>query len=370
MTNATFIEASRLATEPSEIAAEAHSEYFPAFDYLRFVLAAAVVAFHANMFSWERAGNFSVQMFFALSGWLIGGMLLSVDAKSLPRFYFNRAARIWIPYFVTVMLLILAYLVFSVITAKWIELTFYKFTFVYNFFGARQIVEHHAASTVQWVGNHLWSICAEEQFYLVAPIFIVLLPIGRSVWFWAALSAILLSSPIADFFGAISLGVSAAIIQKHHFPDWHRHPYSIAALASSAGLLFLATYLDLVPYQAGSAFVAIFAVLAFAQPGKRPSRLARFLGGMSYSLYLNQWIGIWLATVLVRRFGISNIAFQCSAVVISFVVAAALYVIVDRTIHNHRSRYFTEARGRALAITGYALVIIGSIVGVGFLGDW
>jgi len=334
--------------------------YYPAFDYLRFILALTVVAFHADVFSWEHAGNFPVQIFFALSGWLIGGVLLESDRASVPRFYFNRAARIWIPYFSTVLLLILAYMVFTkYITAKWIDFTFYKLTFVYNFFGIRQ-----DTADVQWNGNHLWSICAEEQFYLVAPLLIVFLPIGRSVWFWISLSTIILASPVSDFFGAVSLGVTAAIIQTDHFPDWHLRPWSIAILLLSAALLFISTYVGLIPYLLGSALSAITIVLAAAQPGKKASPAAEFMGGMSYSLYLHHWIGLWLASVLVRRLNIDNLSSQVSAMVISVMIAAALYLLIDRTVRARRKYYFTPARGRFLAFTGYALVTIGTVIGI------
>ena len=334
--------------------------YYPAFDYLRFILALTVVAFHADVFSWEHAGNFPVQIFFALSGWLIGGVLLETDRASVPRFYFNRAARIWIPYFSTVLLLILAYTIFTRdISAKWIDSVLYKLTFVWNFFGI-----NHYASEVQWNGNHLWSICAEEQFYLIAPLLIVFLPIGRSVWFWICLSVIFLATPASDFFGAVSLGVTAAVIQRDHFPDWHLRPWSIAILVLSALLLFISTYLGFIPYLLGSALSAIFIVLATAQPGRKASTVAEFMGGMSYPLYLHHWIGLWLATVLVRRLNIDNLSFQVSAIVLSVLIAAALYLIIDRTVRARRNFYFTPARGRALAITGYVLVTIGTVIGL------
>ena len=72
---------------------------FPLFDWLRFILASVVALSHEGLFVWDRAGNLAVQIFFALSGWLIGGILLRTERTGLPRFYFNRATRIWIPYF-------------------------------------------------------------------------------------------------------------------------------------------------------------------------------------------------------------------------------------------------------------------------------
>jgi hypothetical protein len=51
-------------------------KHYPAFDYLRIVLAIVVAVGHSGLIVWEPAGNYSVQVFFALSGWLIGGILL------------------------------------------------------------------------------------------------------------------------------------------------------------------------------------------------------------------------------------------------------------------------------------------------------
>lgn len=76
------------------------SHYFPLFDWLRIALAFVVLLSHDGLLKlWPQAGNFAVQVFFALSGWLIGGILLKLDKNELPKFYFNRAIRIWIPYF-------------------------------------------------------------------------------------------------------------------------------------------------------------------------------------------------------------------------------------------------------------------------------
>ena len=73
-------------------------EYFPAFDWLRLILAMTVALAHDGLPMDHRAANFAVQVFFALSGWLIGGILFDSDRGKLPRFYFNRATRIWAPY--------------------------------------------------------------------------------------------------------------------------------------------------------------------------------------------------------------------------------------------------------------------------------
>jgi peptidoglycan/LPS O-acetylase OafA/YrhL len=173
-----------------------------------------------------------------------------------------------------------------------------------------------------------------------------------------------LATPASDFFGAVSLGVTAAVIQRDHFPDWHLRPWSIAILVLSALLLFISTYLGFIPYLLGSALSAIFIVLATAQPGRKASTVAEFMGGMSYPLYLHHWIGLWLASVLVRRLKIDNLTFQVSAIVISLIIAATMYLLIDVKVRARRSHYFTPARGQVLATTGYVLVTIGTLFGL------
>ncbi|MFV0385228.1 acyltransferase family protein, partial [Paracoccus sp. (in: a-proteobacteria)] len=71
---------------------------YPLFDWLRIILASLVFVQHAQVTGLVSPGNFAVQIFFALSGWLIGGILLKMPPAGLPRFFYDRATRIWIPY--------------------------------------------------------------------------------------------------------------------------------------------------------------------------------------------------------------------------------------------------------------------------------
>ena len=142
------------------------TDYYPWFDWLRLGLACTVMVSHSGLL-WSQAGNFAVQVFFALSGWLIGGILLQLREDELPRFYFNRALRIWCPYFLALGLLITASLTLrDTPTYKWSEFVFYKSTFVYNLFGPPQLAQHQAEMPLAGTGNHFWSVNAEEQFYL------------------------------------------------------------------------------------------------------------------------------------------------------------------------------------------------------------
>lgn len=341
--------------------------YYPGFDYLRIILATTVAVGHAGIPLWSNSGNLAVQIFFAMSGWLIGGILLRSTPDDLPRFYFNRAARIWIPYFVAIMLLMAASLLKEPITAKWLEFFFYKITFVYDFFGPPQLDRFHSDMPLDGTGHHFWSITAEEQFYLLAPFLITIMParIGRSIWFWGILAAIANLSLYWNYFGSISLGVLAAVV-RHKAGDWHNATIAKVALAIMGAALLAVTYFDLLDYRIGAPLFSLCLVLLLAQGGAH-SHVASFVGGVSYPMYLNHWIGVFLANAVFGAIGLrGSLLCQVSGVVISLIVCAILYVVVDLQVRRNRDQYFTFLRGKIAAATGFALVAIGLAGGLIF----
>jgi peptidoglycan/LPS O-acetylase OafA/YrhL len=135
------------------------SAYYPAFDWLRATLASTVFLSHSGAIPWHAAADLAVQVFFALSGFLIRGILLACEGGDLPRFYFNRATRIWMPYGLAIALLALVTLLYrDPVTAKTLEFFLYKLTFVYNVFGPSQLATFHNQMPLRGTGNHFWSI--------------------------------------------------------------------------------------------------------------------------------------------------------------------------------------------------------------------
>lgn len=338
--------------------------YYPAFDYLRIILALVVALGHSGIGIWEPSAGYAVQVFFALSGWLIGGILVQSTPSDLPRFYFNRAARIWIPYLAAILLLVAVSLLRDRITPTWLETVFFYVTFVYNFFGPLEVGTLRDAMPLQGTGSHFWSICAEEQFYLLAPFLITLLStIGRKVWFWSAIAAIALVSPYWIFFGAISLGVLASVLRRH-LGDWQgTKPAQVILLAFSI-VVFAGIYLDLIPYRIGAPFSSVSIILFLAQAGPH-SGLAAFLGGVSFPMYLNHWMGVFIANAAFGKFGMRDtVICHLAAVIIAFVIAVILYMIIDRNVRTHRDKCFTPTRGKAVALCGVVLVMTGLIGGL------
>src|SRR5947207_2070061 len=96
--------------------------FYTWFVWLRLGFAGIVMLSHEGLISvWPQAWDFAVQIFFALSGWLIGGILLRLPKHELSRFYFNRALRIWCPYFLALGLFVSASLLRDTVTPKWKE---------------------------------------------------------------------------------------------------------------------------------------------------------------------------------------------------------------------------------------------------------
>lgn len=329
--------------------------YYPGFDWLRAVLAGVVMLYHDKLLPWSHSGNLAVQVFFALSGWLIGSILLNTQSAGLPRFFFNRAVRIWAPYFLALGLVLAASLLREPVTAHWLEFVAYKATFVYNLFGATQLPDAAKAMPLWGTANHFWSVNAEEQFYLLAPLLLVLAPWGRSVPLW---SAIALAAWLTDTYAAIVFGVLAAIVVRER-PDLHlRHCPLILVMgvASAAALPFA--------YRLAAAPFSVCVVLLLARTGER-SEFGALMGGMSYPLYLNHWIGVFVGNALLGPFGMKDSPLRVVlAVVLNVSLAIALYLLVDRQLLARRGALFTAERGLVAMLAGYGLACTGLAFGL------
>ena len=341
--------------------AVAEERYFPWFDWLRGVLAVGVMLAHDGVLGWPHAGNFAVQVFFALSGWLIGAVLIHTRRPELPRFYFNRAVRIWVPYCIALALLLGASVLRDHIGLKWLEFVLYKLTFVYNLFGTPQLATHVAEMPLAGTGNHFWSVNAEEQFYLIAPLLLVLVApaFGRARTTWLLLSLLAWSSQLGT---SIVFGVTAAVFASHD-EGLFRRPMvrillAVVGVAASIGLAAGGPYDVLVPV------VSICIVLLLAVPGRRQA-FGAIVGGMSYPLYLNHWIGVFVAHALLRRFALGDsAAAHLVSGVFNVGLAVALYLCVDRPLLRRRARWYTPVLGRRALVVAYSMIGVGLAFGL------
>ena len=114
---------------------------------------------------WSNFGWTGVDLFFVLSGFLVGGLLLGEIRErgraDVSRFIFRRAFKIWPAYY----LLVLASIVHKAMEYDWrtsLALYWPNLFHVQNYFGGDLL-------------SHTWSLAVEEHFYLALPLLLVLL---------------------------------------------------------------------------------------------------------------------------------------------------------------------------------------------------
>lgn len=150
--------------------------YMPQLDAFRGLACLMVLLAHANMAPAlaivpDRWGPLGVGLFFALSGFLITRILLherSVSCSLVP-FYLRRVARIFPVYYLTLAVL---WLIVPDETIVWAA----DFTFNLKYMESAR--DYFRPTESMSVVAHYWSLCVEEHFYWVWPIFLLALP-GR-----------------------------------------------------------------------------------------------------------------------------------------------------------------------------------------------
>jgi peptidoglycan/LPS O-acetylase OafA/YrhL len=158
----------------------ASNHRLPGLDTLRSLAIAVVMVFHLRALlpgSFQpvaRFGWMGVDLFFVLSGYLIGSQLLKPvrDGKSvsLPGFYRKRAYRI-LPVYLVVLALYGSWPLWREepgMSPLWQFLTFTE-----NFF---------ANYSINQAFSHVWSLCVEEHFYLLLPMIVGWMARKAAAW--------------------------------------------------------------------------------------------------------------------------------------------------------------------------------------------
>ncbi len=194
-----------------------------------------VVVYHTGIFGFalpyeiHRFGWVGVDLFFVLSGYLIGGQLLSqltkADGIRFGRFYKRRAFRILPAY-----LFVLAIYFFL---PAWRE--FPRISPLWKFLVSVQNIDLHGGTAF----SHAWSLAVEDQFYLFLPL--VLVGLGRSRF--AAFVApcliftggLILRSYLAHQFPGQLGGASPRAYQLWiYYPTWTRLDPLVCGVALAA----------------------------------------------------------------------------------------------------------------------------------------
>ena len=108
---------------------------------------------------WLPDGDFGVEFFFVISGFLITYLLLREKEKSytvnIRHFYIRRAFRILPAYgaYLLILCVLVSLTTLKIPTTSWIALVTYTVNYI----------------NTPWIGAHIWSLSVEEQFYLIRP---------------------------------------------------------------------------------------------------------------------------------------------------------------------------------------------------------
>lgn len=355
------IQVGQSPAEPREIE---RSVSFPFLDYLRFAAAFGVFLSHSDPYGLlpGQFGGACVSIFFALSGFLIGGILVRSTPADLPRFYFNRTTRIWIPYFIAIALVLLATVSKQPLRdAKLWEFFFYDLTFVYNWWGPPQLLHFVSRMPLEGTSNHFWSICVEEQFYLAMP-FVFMLPRRAVVGTLCAVIGIGLCT--TNFFSAISLGVLLAIYWGVIGRWLSSTPAQIVVATFIASLLLvIRTYPQ--TYDGIFPFVAASTVALLAIRGDR-SRTGKILGGLSFSFYLDAWVAAFAVNAIIKTMHVGWIGYPAhTAIILAVALLGSLghYYFIDAVILRNRGLYYRRTVGKVCLWSGVFLVTTGTLVG-------
>ena len=174
------------------------------------------------LFESMHIGSWGVDIFFIISGFLIGKILLSADRHDhfFRKFYIRRFFRIAPLYFVMVTLVLAASILAAQNYASW---PFY-FTFTQNLIPESEHLGDVVSSSYEALPTltPMWSLAVEEHFYAVMPMMIFFLPRNALKWslFFIALVGLALKQYIT-----LDITRSSLIAYTNPFETWFRMQY-------------------------------------------------------------------------------------------------------------------------------------------------
>jgi peptidoglycan/LPS O-acetylase OafA/YrhL len=382
--------------------------YQPAFDGLRgigvttFILYHGVLNYESENRSWFLPGAFLwLELFFVQSGFLITSLILDEWYRTgevrLRNFYARRALRL-LPALLAVATFAVAAMItfgeYGDLREAWLELWAALF-YVQNWLGAFGVTK------VPFYLSHVWSLSIEEQFYLVAPVGIVVLmfwqrSLRRAIPFilagvvasavWMGVMASHTFHPLhlqRLYYGtdtrlqALLIGVALAFAV--HSGVWLRGARHdrIAKVWGVAGMAVLVVLLFTADIRSKPMYYGFFLVCSVSVAGilselvRHPQdRLARGLawkpfevaGEMAYGLYLWHWPLMLVIAQYTDWPELPTIAVQ---VVAAFIVAAVSYRYLERPILDRWAPRFPRVTPERVAAHRARLEALGASVPVG-----
>jgi peptidoglycan/LPS O-acetylase OafA/YrhL len=347
---------------------------------LRAVAVLVVVIYHLRP-AWLPGGFIGVDIFFVLSGFFITSSLLAettVDGRIHLRGFWARRIRRLMPAATTVIVATLIGVMVLAPVSTWPSTLWQVIasgTSWENWYLAAQSVDYLQASAPPSPYQHFWSLGVEEQFYVVWPFLLMAVAVfagRRRTIGWRVATLVLLAvsfawsiidtalDPSVAYFSTLSrageLLIGAAIAA---WSGRIRLPGTIASILLVLGTGGIVTSLVLIgpttPFPSATSLLPTLSAGAIIVSGfgTRPSALTtpltflpvRYVGDISYSLYLWHWPIIVLATPYLTTTGALPARWALLIGVASVVIAVVSYELVERTFLG-RGRFHPRSRIR------------------------
>ncbi len=367
--------------------------HYPSLDLLRTIAIMLVMLRHfserfyipkdiplVDFLLWSSNG---VGLFFALSGFLIGGQIieeLTYGDFSFRRFYFKRFWRIFPPYYFS--LAVVAVLVFTGVTSGWETVVFIK-SLLYH---AVYLQNYHIASLPSIQRGIYWTLALEEQFYLIIPLLLFILSRYRTVYMAAALIGIILfeiilrfvvyayldgtdyvfdhvfSHPLHMRFDSLLFGVLAAFIfiyLKRTNRGGAVWAYLFFIIGSVATGITIASGIDgASPYTArwhftltglGFSALTLWGALSRVNTLLPVKRFFAAIAKLSYTMYLYHiMLMLPLLTVIDKFYKVESLVGLFIAFAMYFtmvtVISGAIYFVIDRPSMKYRKKKLLMAK--------------------------
>lgn len=324
----------------------AQERYRPELDGIRALCIVFTILNHVPAVRWIN-GSVGVDVFFALSGWLITTLLLREEQESgciaLRPYFIRRGFRILPLYVLTVV----AYGALSFAGVREGAAEDFKASLIWF---VTFCVEYRPAE-VGHIFTHAWTLGIEEKFYLAWPLILVLTarkPERTALVGAAGIAVMLALTPRNDFVlrGYLGLGAGAALsyaaMTQRRFRNWLRE----RAVAAPFLAIMAAAYLGSITLAKSPWWnIAISWSAAFVIATlwfRRDLPTARFLswgplpalGRLTYAIYLFQFICIHAMQAVLSALGVPAQA------AILFATAYPLSIGVAVILHRHVERPF------------------------------
>jgi peptidoglycan/LPS O-acetylase OafA/YrhL len=384
------------------VAVKSASAIRPEIQALRAAAVSLVLVYHY----WPtalRGGYVGVDVFFAISGFLITGQLVrEVDRTgrlSMTAFWARRARRILPAALVVLLFCALATVLFmpEIYWRQFFGEMRASTEYAQNWHLAAAAVRYGAADSVPTSLQHYWSLSTEEQFYLVWPILILLavgvaglrrVRTGRTSMALVMLALIggslaygiyrTAADPAAAYFVTptraweFALGGLVALL-----PSFDKASPALRSAASWAGLGAIAvaaiTFSSATPFPGYAALLPVGGAILFMLAGAPAHRIAptplvrlrpvQFLGDISYSVYLWHWPLLVLAPFAIR----GGLHTDTKLVIVAITVVAAWLTKLGIEDPVRAGRFLTRRRPRSTLVL--AACATGLVLAVGLGGS-